>query len=127
MEKYTLESFERYRATKCRPLEISTIMDGAGRSTFQTVRLELGKALPELTEKTLLEVHIPFNGLNRAAETESALRSLAARVYQHPMALGVTLSSDAPAVSLRRLWEAAARAFSSKRYYVPVTDGEQLE
>ena len=43
------------------------------------------------------------------------------------LALGVTLSSDAPAVSLRRLWEAAAQAFSSKRYYVPVTDGEQLE
>ena len=107
MEKYTLESFERYRAIKCRPLEISTIMDGAGRSTFQTVRLEIGQALPAFTEKTLLEVRIPRFELNSAAETESALRSLAAQVYQHPMALGVTLSSDAPAASLRRLWEAA--------------------
>lgn len=127
MEKYTLESYERYRAVKCRPLEISAIMDGAGRSAFQTVCLEPGQALPAFTEKTLLKVRIPSTGLTFAAETESALRSLAAQVYQHPLALGVTLSSDAPAVSMRRLWEAAAQAFSPKRYYVPVTDGEQLD
>lgn len=127
MGKYSLESFERYKTIRCRPLEKTEPAEGAGISRFVTVRMILGGERPILQERTLLEISVPAQSIETMPKTESALRSLASEYYRDPLLLGVTLVTDAIAARKRRLWETAAEAFAPKRYYMPVTDGEQLD
>jgi len=128
MGKYSLESYERYQMVKCRPLEKA---EAEGTSVFETVRVVLGGERPVLGKRTLLEVFVPGESITSLPtsmpETESSLRSLAARYYRDPQVIGVTLIMDANTANKRRLYETAAEAFAPKRYYVPVEDGEQLD
>ena len=127
MDKYSLESYERVRMTKCRPAETAEASSGAAEHTFVTLRTEPGKTLPELRGKTLLDVRIPEENMEDLRETESALRMLAAGFCRHPLVIGVTLSAGGSGAVPQRLWEAAADAFSPKRFFVPVNDGVQLD
>lgn len=133
MGKYSLESFERYKTIRCRPLEKREAVEGAGVSRFVTARAALGgerpvlREQPVLRERTLLEVRVPAQEIQTMAKTESALRSLASGYNRDPLLLGVTLATDAGPAARRRLWETAAEAFAPRRYFVPVTDGEQLD
>ena len=127
MGKYSLESFERYPTIRCRPVETAEPAEGAGISRFVTVSVILGGERPDLRERSLLAVSVPAQGIETMPKTESALRSLASAYHRDPLLLGVTLVTDAVAAQKRRLWETAAEAFAPKRYYVPVTDGEQLD
>lgn len=127
MGKYSLESFERYPTIRCRPLEKAEPAEGAGISRFATVRVTLGGERPVLRGRSLLEVSVPARDIETMPKTESALRSLASAYHRDPLLLGVTLVTDAVAAKRRRLWETAAEAFAPTRYYVPVTDGEQLD
>ncbi len=127
MGKYSLESYERYKMIKCRPQEKAEAIQGAGLSSFETVRIVLGQAKPVLKTKTLLEVSVPHAAIDIMAQTESRLRSLASRYYRDSLVLGVKIVSDTNAANKRRLWETAAEAFAPKRYYVPLEDGAQLD
>ena len=127
MDKYSLESYERVRMTKCRPVETVEASADPVQHTFVTVRAEPGKILPKLLEKTLLEIRIPEEGMTDLRETESALRAMAACFYQHTLVIGVTLNAEGSDAARQRLWGAAADAFSPKRFFVPVNDGMQLD
>ncbi len=126
MGKYSLESYERYKMTKCRPEEVLEPREGAGYSRFTTVRAALDQR-PEPESMALIAVRITREDLDCAAEAESRLRSLASAYCAHPLVLGVVLSVEGCSAMRRRLWEAAAEAFAPKRFFVPVTDGEQLD
>ena len=121
MGKYSLESYERYKMIRCRPEEDRTPVSGAGFNPFVTLDLRPDER-PELTAKTLLRVHIPSGG--DAVLTETAVRSLASGYYRDPAVIGVTPVMEGP--SRRRIWEAVAEAFSPKRFFVPVQNGEML-
>lgn len=124
MGKYSLESFERYPMLRCRPKEVREAMEGCGISAFTTVRMALGEDAPALTGRSLLEIHVP--GGMPLPEAGECLSQLAQAYCGNPLALGVTVVTDADEEEPRQLWEAAAQAFAPKRYIVPVTDGEQL-
>jgi len=108
---------------RCRPKEIREDIPGAGRRTFETVRVHLNGDMPTLRMNTLLEVIIPHGQMELM---ESSLAKIAARYGNDPLVLGVVLDSGACLPERRWLWEIAARAFAPKRLFVPVTDGEQL-
>ena len=127
MGKYSLESYERYQMVKCRPFEKAEAMEGAGISTFETVRIVLGDVPPDIQKKTLLEVSVPAERIVTMPEAESGLRSLAARYYRDPLVVGVTLLTDTNRASKHCLLETAAEAFAPKRYFVPVEDAGQLD
>jgi len=126
MGKYSLENFERYPMLRCRPKEIREAIEGAGRRAFETVRVQPDGDMPRLRMHTLLEISVSREGCGQMEVTESRLAGLAARYGDDPLVLGVMLTSDACLPDRRWLWELAARAFAPKRYFVPVTDGEQL-
>lgn len=125
MGKYSLENYERYRMIKCRPEEDRTDRPGAGICTFRTVTV-LPEERPELTENTLLKVKVTNRG-ETFAETEAAIRKLASRFYQDPAVVGVTPETDLEGDRKFRLLETMAEAFSPKRCFVPVSDGELLD
>ncbi|MDR2505038.1 MAG: hypothetical protein LBD16_02915 [Oscillospiraceae bacterium] len=126
MGKYSLENYERYKTVRCRPSEIKEAIQGCGINEFQTVCVHLGEE-PVLASSTLLKVIVRYDELADIERTESGLRRLAARYYRDPRVVGVALASAGGTASKRRLWEAAAEAFSPKRYYVSVFDAEQLD
>jgi len=126
MGKYSLESFERYPMLRCRPKEIREAIAGAGKRAFETVRVQPGGEMPKLRMNTLLEISVSRESCGQMDVTESRLAGLAARYGDDPFVLGITLTSDASLTDRRWLWEIAARAFAPKRFFVPVTDGEQL-
>ncbi len=121
MGKYSLESYERYPVIRCRPEEDRRPVSGAGFSSFATVDVRPDDR-PQLKEKTLLRLRI--SATEDAVTAEAAVRELASRYYRDPAVLGVTLAADQPSCS--RMWETVAEAFSPKRFYVPVTDGQML-
>ena len=126
MNQYSLEAFERYPMMRLRPEENREPSDGAGVNHFRTVEAGLER-LPELSGLSLIALHISREEAGRPEETESALRTFGAALCLNPCVLGVTLDIDGPQAARRRLWEAAAEAFSPGRLYIPVTDGEQLD
>lgn len=126
MDKYSLESYERVRMTKCRPAEIAEVDPDLREETFVTVTAEQGKAMPALTGKTLLKVRIPET-MEDPLRAESAMRSLAACFFQHPLVIGVTLSAGGSETWRMRLWDAVSDAFAPKRIYVPVNDWGLLD
>ncbi len=121
MGRFSIESYEQYRAVKCRPEEIRTPVPGAGFSSFTTVELRPGKETG-LKGKTLLRVHAPSEA--DPAEAEAAVRAAGARYSRDPAVIGVTPGADLPRGE--RMEEALAEAFAPKRFYVPVTDGGLL-
>lgn len=121
MGKYSIENYEQYRMIKCRPEEDLTPVPGAGFSSFAITDVYPDDR-PEITEKTLLRIHTGNAG--SMAETESAVRAFASRYCMNPHVTGVTAVTDLP--SRRRIWETVSEAFSPKRFFVPVTDGEMM-
>ena len=119
MGKYSLENYEQYRTLKCRPEEDRTPVQGAGLSSFATADV-FPEDRPELNGKTLLRVH---PGIDGGAAAEAAVRTLAARYSMDPAVIGVTPAAD---LNSRRMWETLAEAFSPKRFFVPVTNGEMM-
>ena len=126
MDQYSLEAFERYPVVRCRPEELREPAEGTGVNRFRTVEADL-RQRPEFSGPTLLALHISREETSRPEETESALRAYGAGLCCHPCLLGVTLRADGPQAIRRRLWEAAAEAFSPIRLIIPVTDAEQLD
>ncbi len=126
MGKYSLESYEKYKVTRCRPEETEELREGAGIRHFRTIRLRLYQQA-ELTERALLCIKVGNNETEHMPETESALRSLAATYSRHPLVLGVTVEAEGSLPMRRRMWETAADAFTPKRFFVPVQDGKQLD
>ena len=121
MGKFSLESYEQYKAIKCRPEEDRSPAPGAGCSFFSTVEVS-PDSCPPLTERTLLRIHAsPCGSL---AETETEVQALAARYARDPAVIGAVPAEDLP--SRPRLWELMAAAFAPKRFFVPVTDGEMM-
>lgn len=125
MGKYSLENYERYKMTKCRPEEDRTDRPGAGINTFRTVPV-LPENWPELTENTLLKVKVAERE-ETFAETEAAIRKLASRYYQDPAVAGVIPETDFTGDRKYRLLETVAEAFAPKRCFVPVSDGDMLD
>lgn len=127
MGKYSLESFEKYKALRMRPQENEEAAHTPDSRRFQTIRLTLFRDAPALTGPSLLIVSVPDACGERMVETESGLCALASKLYRDPRVLGVTLECGLDEMKKRRLWEIAAEAFAPKRYYVPVADGAQLD
>ena len=127
MGKYSLDSYERVPTVRFRPAESLQPARDAEAFTFRTAAAEPGKPLPEIADRTLMEVRMPAFAPEDAAAAESALRELASRCCRDPRVIGVTLRCGADGALLRRMWEAAAEAFAPKRFFVPVTDGAQLD
>lgn len=127
MGKYSLESFEKYKVLRMRPDENEAAAHTPDSRRFQTVRMTLFGEIPALTGPSLLIVDVPDACGERMAETESGLCALACALRCSDHLLGVTLSCSLGEMKKRRLWEMAATAFAPKRYYVPVTDGPQLD
>lgn len=125
MGKYSLENYERYKMTKCRPEEDTTDRPGAGISTFRTVTV-LPEERPELIEITLLKVKVT-NRRETFAETEATIRKLASRYYQDPLVAGVMPETDLEGDRKHRLLETVAEAFAPKRCFIPVCDGDMLD
>ena len=125
MGKFSLENYERYSMTKCRPEEDRTDKTGAGISRFKTVTVCVGES-PVLTENTLLKVSVQ-KWTGTPSETEAALRSLASRYYRDEMVAGVVLDTCFTGDQKVRLLETVAEAFAPKRCFIPVDDGEMLD
>ena len=122
MGKYSIENYEKYKMIKCRPEEDRTPSPGAGFSFFSTLEIAPDER-PELTETTLLRVHVRPG--RDAALTEAELSSLASRYCRDPAVIGVTPAAGGS--SCRRVWETLAESFSPRRFFVPVSDGEMLD
>lgn len=125
MGKFSLENYERYRMTKCRPEEDRTDRPGAGISRFKTVTVRV-EDRPVLTENTLLKVSVR-EWAGTPAETEAALRSLASRYYRDEKVAGVMLDTCFTGDRKVRLMETVAEAFAPKRCFIPVQDGDMLD
>lgn len=127
MGKYSLEHFEKYPTARLRPVENEAAARGPEDFRFQTVRLSLEEAYSLPSSPVFLIIIIERKNDLGMAWVESSLQALAARLYRNEQVLGVTLDARMEAPAAQRLWETAARAFAPKRYYVPVTDGAQMD
>ena len=121
MGKYSIENYEQYRTIKCRPRENLTPAAGAGFSFFATADIN-PEDRPEITEKAMLRIHV--RPAESTAETEAAIQTLASRYCQDPHVIGVTPAADMP--FRPRMWEIISEAFSPRRFFVPVSDGDMI-